>query len=145
MTNLQITNNSDIEINENSLNSLCDIIISQEIIVNTLGTPLSIDLLITRGDAIKKLNSRFRGVDAKTDVLSFSGGYPDIPFLGDIIIDIEQADKQKGNMTLEYELQSLFIHGLLHLLGYDHISEQQKKIMLPKELHYRKLIKETKR
>jgi len=96
-----------------------------------------VNLLFTDDKTIQNLNERYRGKNQKTDVLSFPSQIPGLPFLGDIIIDTSVADEQKGNHSLEEELQFLFLHGMLHLLGYDHISAQQKKIMDAKEKRYR--------
>ncbi len=96
-----------------------------------------VNLLFTDDKTIQNLNERYRGKNRKTDVLSFPSQIPGLPFLGDIIIDTSVADEQKGNHSLEEELQFLFLHGMLHLLGYDHISAQQKKIMDAKEKRYR--------
>lgn len=96
-----------------------------------------LNLLLTADDTIKELNRRYRGKDSNTDVLSFPSQIPNLPFLGDIIIDTSVADQQKGYHSLEKELQSLFLHGVLHLLGYDHISAHQKMIMQQKENMYK--------
>lgn len=108
-------------------------------------TELEIGLTLCEGETIREMNRKFRGNDSKTDVLSFTGEYPAIPQLGDIIIDIEQASAQKGNMSLNYEVQILFLHGLLHVLGYDHMSRQQQLVMQEKEKFYQKYIKEISR
>ena len=63
--------------------------------------------------------------------------------LGDIIIDTTIADEQKENRTLILELQELFLHGLLHLLGYDHLSAAQDAIMKEKEEIYSIKLKEN--
>ena len=84
---------------------------------------------------MKQLNSMFRGKDATTDVLSFprepdeftsnlptaDGQLPTV-FLGDIVISAEQAQKQaaENDLSLENEIKQLILHGLLHLCGYDH-------------------------
>jgi rRNA maturation RNase YbeY len=84
---------------------------------------------------IQELNARYRNKNEPTDVLSFpSGGqFPTvIEILGDVVISVEQAKKQakKRNRTLEEELETLLIHGILHLLGYDHErSRKEAKIM----------------
>lgn len=75
---------------------------------------------------MKQLNSFFRGKDATTDVLSFpheSDEFDkDSSNLGDIVISLEQAQKQAGEngLTLDLEIKQLMLHGLLHLCGYDH-------------------------
>jgi probable rRNA maturation factor len=69
---------------------------------------------------IRELNRQFRGIDKTTDVLSFPAEEPDN--LGDIAISVETAalqSKQNG-LTLNEEISQLILHGLLHLSGYDH-------------------------
>ncbi len=76
--------------------------------------------------AMKNYNREFRGEDRTTDVLSFSyeedDGEED-PYLGDILICVDAAAQQQRK-TLLAELQVLSLHGLLHLLGYDHQTDQ---------------------
>ncbi len=76
---------------------------------------------------MRSLNRRYRGRDRTTDVLSFSlreGPYAAVQphLLGDIVVCVPQAERQAGNdgKALRYEIDRLLIHGLLHLLGYDH-------------------------
>ncbi len=75
------------------------------------------------GDArIRKLNRDFRGYDPPTDVLSFKGVGESEDYLGDIVISVETADRQarRRRSHLTRELKVLTVHGFLHLLGYDH-------------------------
>ena len=69
---------------------------------------------------IRKLNQQFRGVDKATDVLSFPADEPDN--LGDIAISVETAAKQakENGLSFDDEIAQLILHGLLHLSGYDH-------------------------
>lgn len=75
---------------------------------------------------MKELNKFFRGKDSTTDVLSFPQEPdefdPDNTSLGDIVISVEQAQKQaaENGLTLEGEIKQLMLHGVLHLCGYDH-------------------------
>jgi probable rRNA maturation factor len=92
---------------------------------------------------IKELNNTYRGVDAATDVLSFAfdednGGDGEPPavnnpihMLGDIIVSLERAQAQgeEYGHSFERELAFLTVHGMLHLLGYDHQEEQDTKEM----------------
>ena len=78
-------------------------------------------------DAMRSLNRRYRRKDRTTDVLSFAfheGGGPSIrsDILGDIVISVPVAEHQarEDGETLRRSLDRLLIHGLLHLLGYDH-------------------------
>lgn len=99
--------------------------------------PKDLDLSIVVGNdhLVHDLNHRFRRVDATTDVLSFPAGEidPDTSdlYLGDVIISLPQAQRQAAteNHPLEDELQLLVVHGILHLLGYDHLKTADKKRM----------------
>ena len=103
----------------------------------------SVNLLLTDDETIKRMNKRFRGVAETTDVLSFPAEIPEISLLGDIIINVFQAKRQNSGNALPNELKKLFLHGLLHLLGYDHISVTQKRIMEEKEKKYRKILEKN--
>ena len=88
--------------------------------------------------AIRALNARFRGRRKATDVLSFPTGSRGNRFLGDIAISVDTARKnarREGHSLLE-EIKLLILHGLLHLLGYDH--ETDKGRMTRKELRLRR-------
>ncbi|MCS6873431.1 MAG: rRNA maturation RNase YbeY [Pyrinomonadaceae bacterium] len=69
---------------------------------------------------IKELNRRFRKKNYPTDVLSFS--YDETDLLGDIVISLETAQKQaiENDLPFEVEIKQLILHGVLHLCGYDH-------------------------
>lgn len=103
--------------------------------VEKLEGPLSykeVELLLTTDENIQVLNKRYRNKDKPTDVLSFSLNDP--LHLGQLVISVDRAKiqaKQIGQ-PLEDELQFLFTHGLLHLLGYDHENPEDEKVMLAK-------------
>lgn len=91
---------------------------------------------------ILKINKKYRDVDRETDVISFAFLDDDINReqtlmskgivpLGDIYISVDKAKEQAENYghSLERELSFLYVHGLLHLLGYDHQNEEQEKEM----------------
>jgi probable rRNA maturation factor len=82
------------------------------------------DTLITGDAELRRLNSNFRGKDYATDVLSFPSG-EDGAFLGDIAISLGRARAQAREFghPIEHEVQILMLHGVLHLLGYDHESD----------------------
>lgn len=94
---------------------------------------------------MKQLNEMFRGKNTKTDVLSFPHEPdefdPDKDNLGDIVISAEQAQKQaaENGLTLEGEIKQLILHGLLHLCGYDHETDNGE--MNARELELRELLK----
>lgn len=83
-------------------------------------------VVLVGDDRMRALNRVFRGYDRATDVLSFPAGriqFPEAdPYLGDIVISVETAGRQarRRGSTLHREIRVLALHGFLHLLGYDH-------------------------
>lgn len=109
---------------------------------------LDIYITLTNNEEIHKINKEHRNIDRPTDVLSFPMfEKEDIKklkqekkeqgeeILGDIIISIPKAQEQAEEYghSFERELSYLVAHGMLHLLGYDHIKEEEKEIMRTKE------------
>lgn len=94
-----------------------------------------LSLVLTEDSQIRELNAQFMDADAPTDVLSFPGGETDpdtqIYYLGDVIISYPQAilQAEAGGHKLLDELQLLVVHGVLHLLGYDHDDDAEKARM----------------
>lgn len=92
---------------------------------------------------MKELNKLFRGKDSTTDVLSFPHEPdefdPDKDNLGDIVISVEEAQKQaeENGLTLEAEIKQLILHGVLHLCGYDHETDSGEMNMRELELRER--------
>ncbi len=99
------------------------------------GAPAACSVEIAADKALRALNARYRGVDAPTDVLSFEDGTPDpetgAVYLGDIAISYPQAARQaaRGGHPVAWELCLLVVHGMLHLLGYDHAEPEEKARM----------------
>ncbi len=95
---------------------------SLETILNDL-TEKSIELIIVDNDKIKKLNQEHRNINKATDVLSFPLEFdiPNMP-LGSVVISVDFVQKKakEYNHSFEDELKLLFIHGVLHLIGFDH-------------------------
>ena len=85
-------------------------------------TKKDIELIITNNDDMRKLNAKYRGVDKATDVLSFPYKKIKNTPLGTIIISIDKVHEVANDLghSSEEEFTLLFIHGLLHLLGFDH-------------------------
>jgi probable rRNA maturation factor len=96
---------------------------------------VDLTVVLTDDDQIQALNRQFRGVDAPTDVLAFPGGEQDPDtdalYVGDVVISSTRANQQAetGGHSLEAEMQLLVVHGVLHLLGYDHASEEERTAM----------------
>jgi probable rRNA maturation factor len=83
---------------------------------------LSATIAFVSDKRIRELNRQFRGIDRPTDVLSFPTDGPDESNLGDIAISVETAAAQakENGLSFEDEIAQLILHGLLHLSGYDH-------------------------
>ena len=82
-----------------------------------------LSVALVANEEIKKLNAKYRRKSKATDVLSFpAGASPAERLLGDVVISLDKAKEQAedGGWTLEEEIDRLLIHGILHLLGYDH-------------------------
>lgn len=95
-----------------------------------IGEDCEISLLMTDNESIRSLNRDYRGKDFPTDVLSFP--MEDAIMLGDIAISMDKVLEQavQRDITPEREAAFLYIHGLLHLLGFDHeISPEDEKEM----------------
>ena len=94
-----------------------------------------VNIIIVDNEEIKKINKEYRNIDNVTDVISFA--LEDVEFktpfriLGDIYISYEKVKEQalKYEHSEKRELYFLATHGLLHLLGYDHMNEEDEKVM----------------
>lgn len=101
-----------------------------------------VDLLFVDNEAIQEMNREYRNKDSATDVLSFPMYEADEAIdeeeeilSGDIVISLERAQEQcqEYGHSLEREVMYLLVHGLLHLAGYDHIEDEDKKQMRAQE------------
>ena len=98
-------------------------------------------IIFVEDEEIHQINKEYRNVDRITDVISFAFEdtgellYNDIRMLGDIYICIPQMKRQAINYehSEKRELAFLTVHGLLHLLGYDHMTEEDEKIMFKRQ------------
>ena len=106
--------------------------------------PCEVSVSFVDADEIHHLNLEYRGIDKPTDVLSFEcdgvedelsdivpEGFDDVYELGDVVIAPDVAERQTHEFgtTFEQEISLLFVHGLLHLCGYDHIVEEEAQVM----------------
>ena len=100
---------------------------------------VSLTILFSNNKNIKKLNKKFRNKNKATDVLSFPSekkfNIKKSHYIGDIVISYEFMNKPKALSALEFKnkVTKIFIHGFLHLLGYDHIKLKDFKKMLIEE------------
>ena len=104
----------------------------------TLGTSGEVALVLTGDRVLRSLNARYRGTDQPTDVLSFRGPGRE-GGLGDILISVETAARNARRLgcTLAEELDVLALHGFLHVLGYDHETDDGTMDRLERRLRRR--------
>jgi len=137
---IELDNRTDKNYNFALLEQIADALSEQEI-----------ELILTDNSEIAEINREFRNIDKPTDVLSFpSDPFPGAP-LGSIVISVDKVDEIASSLghSVDHELALLFIHGILHLMGYDHEvdsgemrlreSELIEQFQLPKSLIVRTL------
>ena len=104
----------------------------------------ALTLVVTDDEALRVLNRAYLGINAPTDVLSFGGESPDFvsapdaePYLGDVVISYPRARAQAeaAGHPVEAELALLVVHGVLHLLGYDHVRSDDRAAMWERQAH----------
>ncbi|MDX9865343.1 MAG: rRNA maturation RNase YbeY [Anaerolineaceae bacterium] len=92
-----------------------------------------LSIVIDTNEKLRELNQQFRNIDAPTDILSFPSGEIDPEtghvYLGDIIISWEKVQAQAIQQSVECEMRLMVVHGVLHLLGYDHATDSEQKEM----------------
>lgn len=131
-------------INENSeeINELKDIemVLNRAIELEKVGQ-VSFNVIIVDNNYIWKLNKEYREIDRPTDVITFAlEDFEDIKYdnfrlLGDIYISLDKAKEQsiEYGHSFKREICFLAVHGFLHLLGYDHMKEEDEKVMFSKQ------------
>ena len=110
------------------------------------GKKVILTVLLSNNKKIKQLNKKFRKKDKPTDILSFPLGKKiskSITYLGDIIISYDFINKPKSLNIFQFKdkLAKIFIHGFLHLVGFDHIKVSEFKKMSKEELKIYNLVK----
>jgi len=120
-------------------------------------TKLYVNVIFTNLENIRKINLEYRNIDKATDVLSFpmfeqkellelktkDALYEEV--LGDIVISVEKVEEQANeyNNSFQRELAYLLVHGFYHLMGYDHIEENDKRKIRKKEEYILEKLKIT--
>ncbi|MBS4882530.1 MAG: rRNA maturation RNase YbeY [Peptoniphilus harei] len=127
----------DIEITE-EIKNLIGKSISAVLKVENLDENIEVSVSFVGDDEIRDLNREYRGVDKSTDVLSFPMDDEfiiDNRILGDVIINTRRVMEQAEELghSNERELSYLSVHSILHLLGYDHMEDEDKKEMRERE------------
>lgn len=141
-----LTDNRTEEIIDGEIMKELERVAYETLVYDEFDTECEVSLSIVNDEEIKEINSNFRNIDKSTDVLSF----PQIDYdldetvmtnekdeivLGDIIISIDTAKRQAEEFghSLKRELCFLTVHSMLHLLGYDHMTEDEEKEMFAKQ------------
>lgn len=123
---------------EAKINQVAEICFQEE----QIPAEAEVDLLFVDNETIREMNREYRDKDMATDVLSFPMYEADEEIddeeeilFGDIVISLERAQEQcqEYGHSLEREVMYLLVHGLLHLAGYDHMEEEDKKQMRARE------------
>lgn len=136
-------NSTDFDFNE-KYTDLVEMVAKEALRYEGFSNNCEISFSLVDNEEIHEINKKYRGIDRPTDVLSF----PLIDFeneevpddsntiaLGDIIISIDKLKEQSEayNHSFERELGFLTAHSMLHLLGYDHMTEPEEKVMFKKQ------------
>ena len=133
MNNFEIFNETNEELKEiNELKDLLDYALKYLKLDN-----VEFNIIIIDNPRIHEINKEYRGVDRETDVITFALEdhkdieFEDVRLLGDVYISIDKAKSQaiEYGHSLKREISFLAIHGLLHLLGYDHMKPEDEKVM----------------
>lgn len=137
MNNYEVFNETDENIDIDEEKKIINFALKHENLNNVIFNVIFVDR-----DKITELNRDYRGIDRETDVISFAleDGEANINFefgrlLGDIYICVPKmkAQAQEYGHSETREMGFLTIHGLLHLLGYDHMTKEEEKIMFAKQ------------
>lgn len=132
----EIINETEETINSVNVEKVLNIALKLEAVKNGIFNVIFVD-----NDYIQKINREYRSIDRPTDVISFALEdeddikYNDFRMLGDIYISIDKAKEQaiEYGHSLDREICFLSIHGILHLLGYDHIEKSDEVVMFAKQ------------
>lgn len=109
---------------------------------NLENTHLYVSVILTTPNVIKQLNEKYRNIDKETDVLSFPmfekeeiHNIMEEEVLGDIVISVEKVKSQAEEYghCFERELAYMLVHGFYHLMGEDHLEEEERNVMRQKE------------
>ncbi|HQK52790.1 MAG TPA: rRNA maturation RNase YbeY [Sedimentibacter sp.] len=127
--------------NEDAIKNAVDAVLTAE----GLNGDFEVSVSFVTNEEITELNREYRNVDSETDVLSFpmNEEFDGVNILGDIVISTQKIIEQANdfNHSMEREMCYLTVHSMLHLLGYDHMSKEEKNKMRAKEKEIMKKLK----
>ena len=136
---IDIREGVDLPLDAEELTRIADTVLAEEGVTR----PCYVSVSIVDDDEMRELNLEWRGIDAATDVISLECERPDDPDLsedepcelGDIVLAPAYITRQAARFetTPADECRLLFVHGLLHLLGYDHIEDDEAQVMEARE------------
>lgn len=140
--NLDISINSLIDVDTSLYEALYEKLAEKTFNILNIKNDIILSVTFVDKGYIHELNKNYRGIDRPTDVISFAFlddkneiiKGENIPLdLGEIYICYEVADENRKNYgnSIKREICFLFVHGLLHLLGYDHMTKEEEEIMFP--------------
>ena len=137
-----VQNKTERTIDSKKVSNIAKKVIEKELADTEIG---SLNILLTDDAEITSINKQFRNKEESTDILSFGYGLEEEP-IGDIVISLERISEQSqefGN-SFEEELLYITIHGVLHVLGYDHegYDTEDEEIFLLQKKYFRELVKE---
>lgn len=140
--NILFTNETNFNLEEKYQNIILNVI-NQTLEYENFSKNVEVSISFVTNEEIKQINNKYRNINKETDVLSFplidfnieTINTNNIIILGDIIISIEKAISQAEQYghSIEREIGFLTAHSMLHLLGYDHMEENEEKIMFLKQ------------
>lgn len=124
-----------LQVDELQLKNAIELVLSQEGVSHA-----EVRVAFVDDDCIHQANRQFLGHDQPTDVLSFPDNQQAGPLGGDIMVSTETAIRQSNHYgwSAQHELLLYIIHGVLHLIGYEDLDDDARKIMRDREIHYLK-------
>ena len=136
MNEITITNETDEYVDEALLNKVADYAMKSEDVNNGV-----VNIIIVDNKKIREINKEYRKIDKETDVISFAleddDTFIELPIrvLGDIYISIDKVKSQASEYghSEKREICFLTVHGILHLLGYDHMNKDDELVMFSKQ------------
>lgn len=127
--------------NEKAIENAIEAVLIEE----ELHGDFEVSVSFVTNEEIKELNRDYRNVDTETDVLSFpmDDEFDGVTILGDIVLSTQKIIEQANDYShsLEREMLYLTVHSMLHLIGYDHMNDDEKKEMRKKEKEIMKNLK----
>ncbi len=127
--------------NEEAVERAVEAVLKEE----SLDGDFEVSVSFVTNQEIRELNKEYRNVDSETDVLSFpmNEEFEGLIILGDIVISTQKIIEQAHDLgnSLEREMSYLIVHSMLHLIGYDHMENDEKSVMRAKEKKIMKNLK----